>query len=552
LIALGENNADPHRTYVPFGGSRKAWYSRANVLGVHGPTRTGKTRGILEKIVARALKYPGSRHAIGRKYRASMTATILQTMDNDVLPPGHPAKRGAGAANRLVYEFPNGSTIWVFGLDTPERIMGSEYDTIAVFECTEPGLTEYDVLQILPTRLSHNVCPYRQLILDMNPTSPAHWARVAMLQGRIEDIPSRLNENPKFYDVVTGEPNALGREYIDRIRSTLTGVDFQRKVEGHWVADERAIFDTAALIEHRTLYCVDPIYTGTLDFGGLEGTALDRELRQKRPDGIRFRGIRAGGAELVPWKLWCPLVRDSEGRLRPPQDDVYVLAADVSWGQGASNSVITVFSRNLRKKVAEFASGAFAPEAFARILVAAGYWFGGFRGEGKACGMLGWEVNGPGEGLGKIICALLEYPWVYMTMNARTGRDQATENVGWRSDRPGKILLASGLNDAYRNKTVIDPSSASIDEASNWVRYLNGGIGPSHLQEESADAHATHGDRTVATMLGLTMLDHAPIIKPRERPAPHGSRAAEERQAAAEALRLELGGADDEDPEAIL
>jgi len=97
-----------------------------------GGSRSGKTYIALFAIVLRAIKHPGSKHLIAR-YRF---AHAKQSICYDTMPKVLNAMGIASAVtlNRSdwFYELPNGSTIWVGGLDDKERsekILGNEYAT---------------------------------------------------------------------------------------------------------------------------------------------------------------------------------------------------------------------------------------------------------------------------------------------------------------------------------------------------------------------------------------------------------------------------------------
>ena len=98
-------------------------------LGVlfHGGTRSGKTLLFVLAIIARALKYPGSRHLLARLHLAhAKTSLWLETLLPLIrgIPDTHPNH------SDLYVTFANGSEIWIGGFDDKERlekILGHEY-----------------------------------------------------------------------------------------------------------------------------------------------------------------------------------------------------------------------------------------------------------------------------------------------------------------------------------------------------------------------------------------------------------------------------------------
>jgi len=241
--------------YTPMGAAKALMECRDRELLIEGPAGTGKSRAVLEKINAAAWKYPGMRALICRATRVSMSETVLVTWERIVLGDGHPAIGTCSRAHRQTYEFPNGTTIVVGGLDNPDRLMSSEYDMVAVFEATE--ITQDD-WEKLTTRLRNAVMPYQQALADCNPAHPAHWLNVRALEGRMTRLISRHSDNP-----------SVTQEYLDGL-SRLTGHRRSRLFEGKWVGAEGVVYDTFDLAVHvkaregpwaRTIIGVDDGYT---------------------------------------------------------------------------------------------------------------------------------------------------------------------------------------------------------------------------------------------------------------------------------------------------
>lgn len=230
--------------YEPRGAARELWRSREPEVLIEGPAGTGKSRAILEKILKRADKYPGSRHLICRKTRASMTESILVTFEEKVLPPGCPIKNGPARVQRQAYQLPNGSSIVVGGLDNPERTFSTEYDTIAVFEATEATENDWESLQ---RALRNGRTPYHQAIADCNPGAPQHWLNQRAIAGRMQRLLSRHEDNPLFF--ADGEWTAAGRKYL-AVLDNLTGHRKARLRHGKWVSAEGAVYESFDAATH--------------------------------------------------------------------------------------------------------------------------------------------------------------------------------------------------------------------------------------------------------------------------------------------------------------
>lgn len=183
---------------------------------------------MLEKIHLCLLKYPGARALIVRKTRTSMTESVLVTFEEKVLPLGDPIKDGPQRRNRQHYDYPNGSTLVIGGMDKADRIMSTEYDIIAIFEATEA--TEDD-LEKLTTRLRNGVMPYQQIICDCNPGPTWHWLNQRAAEGRMTRLLSRHEDNP-----------TVTESYLDKLRA-LTGARRERLYEGRWASQEGLVYD---------------------------------------------------------------------------------------------------------------------------------------------------------------------------------------------------------------------------------------------------------------------------------------------------------------------
>jgi phage terminase large subunit len=178
---------------------------RDRELVVEGPADTGKSRGCLEKLNAAMTKYPGAKAALVRKTRKSLTSTAMDTFERWVSPEG--AARLWGDQE---YRYANGSRIYLFGMDDPEKVKSFEGDMIYVQEASE--LEEEDWL-ILSTRVTGRgaVMPYQQLIADMNPTYPGFWlyeretlGYTVFLQATHADNPSVTPARIAALDTLTG------------------------------------------------------------------------------------------------------------------------------------------------------------------------------------------------------------------------------------------------------------------------------------------------------------------------------------------------------------
>lgn len=233
---------EEHREYEARGHALEFLYAKDREILICGRIGTGKTRVGCEKIHLLAEKYPGSRHLMLRQVRRSLTETALVTLEDHVMPVGHPAKRGAHRRNRSSYTYPNGSEIVLGGLDDPDKIMSGEYDTVYVVEALE---TIEESIEMLITRLRNGKMPYQQLLMDCNPGPPSHWLKARCDRGQTRMIHTSIKDNPRFWSIEKDCYTPEGEAY-DAGNQGLTGARRKRLLEGMWVAPEGARFDQAA------------------------------------------------------------------------------------------------------------------------------------------------------------------------------------------------------------------------------------------------------------------------------------------------------------------
>ena len=228
--------------YEPLGAAEKLFYAHDREVLLAGPAGTGKTRAALEKMFLCMQKYSSMRCLLARKTRVSLTQSALVTLEEKVLPAGHPICRGATRGRRTGYMLENGSELVLGGLDNADRVMSSEYDMILACEATELTLSDWEKLL---TRLRHGVMPYQQAVAECNPSHPGHWLNVRANAGLMHRLNSRHEDNPIFFDRHSGQYTVAGQTYratLDR----LSGVRRKRLLDGLWAAPEGLVYETFA------------------------------------------------------------------------------------------------------------------------------------------------------------------------------------------------------------------------------------------------------------------------------------------------------------------
>jgi len=223
--------------YTPRGAPRDLIYSHDPEVIIVGPAETGKTLAACWKLHTAMTKYPGSQSAIVRKSYKSMPGSVLQTFGKviqdspvDIYGGERPEK----------YLYPNGSIIWVGGMDNPDKVLSSERDSIYVNQSEELDESEWETLTTRVTGRAGNM-PYSQLFGDANYSGTQHWIRKRTMAKKLNLLISTHKDNPTLYT-----DDGVLTERGDRTMQTLmnlTGVRRKRLYEGTWATSEGAVYD---------------------------------------------------------------------------------------------------------------------------------------------------------------------------------------------------------------------------------------------------------------------------------------------------------------------
>ena len=230
--------------FEPFGGAAELWLNQSPEVIIIGPAETGKTRGALEKLNALAWKYPGAQLAMVRKRYADLLGSCLQTFELKVLgyrPDETTPVVKYGGERPLFYDYPNGSRIWLGGLDKPGKIMSSERDFIYINQCEEIELGDYETIITRATGRAGN-SPYAQVFGDANPTICEHWLYEREREGRLKLIQSKHEHNPVLFDQTSGEQTRQGKATL-KVLDGLTGVRYIRLRLGKCASVEGQVWD---------------------------------------------------------------------------------------------------------------------------------------------------------------------------------------------------------------------------------------------------------------------------------------------------------------------
>jgi len=217
---------------------------RNTVSLLEGGGRSGKTFIVLFMIIIRCIKYPGSRHLVARfRFSHAKQAICHDTMPKVLTFLGLKSKVKLNKTEWF-YVFPNGSEIWIGGLDDKDRvekILGNEYATIFLNEASQ---ISYEAFEIIITRLQSIDVP-EKLIIDYNPPSVTHWGYKIFHKREFPDgrpVPKTdygwIKMNP------TDNLQNISKTYIDNLM-LLSEAKRKRFLEGEYSLDAGKLWKRA-------------------------------------------------------------------------------------------------------------------------------------------------------------------------------------------------------------------------------------------------------------------------------------------------------------------
>lgn len=205
-----------------------------------GPADVGKSVAACLKAHLICCMIPKVQGAIVRKTYTSMPGSILMSFWKIAEPQGIVC---IGGQYPTKYLYPNGSVIWVGGMDNPDRVLSSERDFI--YTCQTEEFTESE-WETLATRCSGRsaVIAKPQLFGDCNPGGSRHWIKLRAQRGTLRLLQGQHRDNPTLFD---DNGRLINSDQVRRrmaVLDALTGVRRLRLRDGIWATAEGAVFDT--------------------------------------------------------------------------------------------------------------------------------------------------------------------------------------------------------------------------------------------------------------------------------------------------------------------
>lgn len=313
---------------------------------LRGGSRSGKTFLLCRAIVQRAINAPGSRHVIFRfRFNHAKTSIWSDTLPK-VIKLCFPALRVRWDKTDFFVELPNGSQIWIAGLDDKERvekILGQEYATLYFNESSqipwgsiETALSRLAQLVELAAEIAA-ATGRKYLALkayfDCNPPSKLHWSYQLFKAGLKPGTKEKL-ANPADYAEMLINPDDnrdnLPEEYFDVLdgMSAAKQLRFRRgewatEVNGAlWSVEDRRVeamtLDDGTVIPARSIPGIDRHRVSqapelrrvviAVDPSGTKGDDTGDDI------GIVAAGIGMDGRAYILQDATCQLSPDGWGR----------------------------------------------------------------------------------------------------------------------------------------------------------------------------------------------------------------------------------------------
>jgi predicted phage terminase large subunit-like protein len=325
----------------------------AQHIMLFGGSRSGKTFLLCRAIAVRAIKAPGSRHAILRfRFNAVKQSVVMDTWPK-MLALCFPGLSVPLNKSDWYAEFPNGSQVWFGGLDDKERtekILGQEHATIMLNECSQ---IPWSAREMAATRLAQramDTVTNRPLPLKMyydeNPPDKGHWSYKAFVL-KLDPETKKPLANPLDFLCMqinpTDNEENLPAEYLTKTLAGLSARMQRRFLKGEFrEANPAALFADEHLDKWRVLdgkvpdlqrvcVAVDPSGSGDLD--NADNDAI----------GIVVAGLGVDGNAYVLEDLTVKAGPATWGRIATTayeRHDADLIVAETNYGGAMVKSVI--------------------------------------------------------------------------------------------------------------------------------------------------------------------------------------------------------------------
>lgn len=261
------------------------------------------------------------------------------------------------------------------------------------------------------------------------------------------------------------------------------------------------VFNALTLASLKRQHCVGPYWEGDLKFNPVTGEPVSPPVLVKQEGG--------------PLRLW---LYPEGNRVRRGK---YKIGADLSTGNGATNSCLAIIDAELSEKVGSYTTPNLKPDKIALVGLALCQIFQDHYKEGAE---LIWECPGPGLDFSDVVIKS-GYRHVYWRkVNKGNGpriyeKDSPDLTPGWYQSPDGKRFLVSNYCTALEDGKYLTREEEELRECLDF-RWAADGRTLEHALEESKDdpsgARLNHGDRVIATALAWHLASDSERFRPKE------------------------------------
>lgn len=244
----------------------------ASVKIAGGTYDAGKTYGLVAYMHFLALRYAGARMTFVHRSLNRVYRNIIPTYEKflgykppsrEDNPQGRDVTRFGGERPEF-FEYPNGTRIYMNGLDKPQNLLSDFFDAGFV---NQAELLPFAAWDELTARVSERagVMPVAYLVGDCNPSVPNHWIRQQAKEGKLEFYRMSFLDNPEIIEQGSPEltefkrafrndpdPKLLkkiehlftrsGERRVEKLKN-LEGLRFKRGFLGMWASGEDLVFE---------------------------------------------------------------------------------------------------------------------------------------------------------------------------------------------------------------------------------------------------------------------------------------------------------------------
>jgi len=244
----------------------------ASVKIAGGTYDAGKTYGLVAYMHFLALRYAGARMTFVHRSLNRVYRNIIPTYEKflgykppsrEDNPQGRDVTRFGGERPEF-FEYPNGTRIYMNGLDKPQNLLSDFFDAGFV---NQAELLPFAAWDELTARVSERagVMPVAYLVGDCNPSVPNHWIRQQAKEGKLEFYRMSFLDNPEIIEQGSPEltefkrafrndpdPKLLkkiehlftrsGERRVEKLKN-LEGLRFKRGFLGLWASGEDLVFE---------------------------------------------------------------------------------------------------------------------------------------------------------------------------------------------------------------------------------------------------------------------------------------------------------------------